>query len=150
MQLKSSIKVNNGFPELRRKIHEGAVPAALTQAVREGASVSRQIASERKDTGAMSDIKYGKARRDGGKGWNAVIFSKPHYAWFHELGTLGSRKRKLNKRTVARRSSASGQARLAKVAGSEGIQPLNFLGKGRSVARRRLVELLKREIGRIP
>src|SRR5262245_7053195 len=94
MKMKTSVKVENRFPQLRRRIHEGAVPAALLAAAKDGAAVSAQRARERQETGDMADIRVTPAARDD-KGWNVVFFSPAFYAWFHEHGTLGKRTRKL-------------------------------------------------------
>lgn len=138
MKMTSSVKVNNNFPELRRRVHEGAVPRALNEAAREGAARTREVASQRSETGLMSDIRIAPARR-APHGWDVVFFSPAFYAWFHEHGTLGNRRRKLKQPGRARKDRGAGT----------GIKPLRFLAAGRRVARLRLIELLQREIGRI-
>jgi len=139
MKITSSVKVSNGFPELRRRIHEGAIPRALNAAAAEGAQVARDVASERRQTGAMANVKVAPARRTV-RGWDALIVSPPFYAWFHEHGTLGNRRRKLKQPGRARRDRSAGT----------GIKPLRFLGRGRTAARRALLAHLQNEIRRIP
>ena len=139
MKLTSTVKVQNQFPQLRRKIHEGAVPRALNAAAREGARKSREVASQRVNTGKMADLKIAPARK-GPRGWDVVFFSPAFYAWFHEHGTLGNRRRNLKQPGRARRQREAGT----------GIKPLRFLAAGRRVARLRLLEHLQKEIRRIP
>jgi hypothetical protein len=139
MKLTSSVKVSNGFPQLRWRIHEGAIPRALNAAAKDGAEVARGIASERSRTGAMANVKMVPARRST-RGWDALIISPPFYAWFHEHGTLGNRRRKLKQPGRARRDRRPGT----------GIRPLRFLGRGRTAARRSLLDYLQREIRRVP
>jgi hypothetical protein len=139
VKLTSSVKIDNNFDALRRKIHEGAVPRALNRSASVGAAKAREVASQRSNTGQMANIKIAPARRDR-RGWNVVFFSPAFYAWFHEHGTLGNRRRKLKQPGRSRRSRAPGT----------GVKPLRFLSQGRRVARLRLLEHLQREIRRIP
>ncbi len=139
MKLTSNVKVINNFPQLRARIHEGAVPRALNAAAKEGARTSALKAGERSESGRMRNIRVAPARRDG-RGWNVMFFSPAPYAWFQEHGTLGSRKRKLKQAGRRRRNAEPGS----------GIKPLRFMTAGRRVARASLLEHLRREISRIP
>jgi hypothetical protein len=125
MRMKTTVKVDNRFPQLRYKISEGAIP--------------RAVARTRSATGAMSNIKVTPPRKDS-RGWNIVFFSSPFYAWFHEHGTRGSRRRKLKQ---------PGSAQLSREPGT-GIKPLRFLAAGRRVARGGLLDNLRRELSKIP
>lgn len=145
--LRSTVKIDNRFGKITRE-YDRATRRALAEAAAVGAQVSRAKASERHRTGAMEDIKVTRVR-DGRKGPNVLLVSTPSYAAFQEFGTLGSRKKKLSKKTLARQSSGSGQARLAKVAGSEGIKPLRFMGKGRTAARKTLLPLIQAHMSRV-
>jgi hypothetical protein len=139
MKVTSNVKVSNNFPQLKRRIHEGAIPRALKEAAEDGARVSRTIARSRVETGAMADIKVAPPRRDV-KGWNVIFFSPAYYAWFQEKGTLGNRRGRLKQPGRSSRDRSPGT----------GIEPLNFLAKGRTAARKSLMEHLRREISRIP
>lgn len=68
---------------------------------------------------------------------------------FFELGTLLRRRKKLSRATIARRSSASGQARAGRVADGMGVRPQRFLSLGLRRAKEQLPLTLARELGRI-
>jgi hypothetical protein len=139
MRMKTTVKVDNRFPQLRYKISEGAIPRALTQTAKEGARAAAAVARTRSATGTMSNIKVTPPKKDA-RGWNIVFFSSPFYAWFHEHGTRGSRRRKLKQ---------PGSAQLSREPGT-GIKPLRFLAAGRRVARGGLLDNLRRELSKIP
>lgn len=59
----------------------------------------------------------------------ASVFSSDPTAHWQDQGTLGRRRRKLSASTLRRRQSGSGQARLARVAGSQGVRAKRFFSK---------------------
>ena len=75
-------------------------------------------------------------------GWEASFRSPAYYRLFQDLGTLDARGTKLKASTLARRSSPSGQARQAKVAGREGITPLRFYAAGRRAGRKAMLQVI--------
>ncbi len=116
---------------------------ATQQAVEVGADVASAGAQARRRTGKMAEMEIIPVRGTP-TGWTAGFRSKGWYAGFQSRGTLGSRRGKVKESTLRRRESVSGQARFAKVAGSGGITPLGFLERGRSAARKHLVDRLNR------
>ena len=81
------------------------------------------------------------------EGWTSGleggITSPAWYAWFQSDGTLASRKKPVKKATLERRSSLSGKARYAKVAGNKGITPLEFFDAAIKVGRAELKKQVK-------
>ena len=65
---------------------------------------------------------------------------------FFELGTLSRRKKKLSPRTLQRRSSGSGQARLARLGAAQGVRPVYALTRALRLTQRKLLGLLEREL----
>jgi len=132
--LKSNVKIDNRFGKITRD-YDRALQRALADAARAGAQVASAKAQERKQTGKMAEIKVA-AVRQGRKGPNVLFASTPFYAAFQEFGTLGNRKRKLKQE---RRTTPTG----------EGVPPLRFMGKGRTAARKLLLPLIQRHMGRV-
>lgn len=98
-----------------------------------------------RDTLRRSPVQtYKKGRRE------VNIGSSDPTALYLDLGTLGRRRKKLSKKTLARRNTPSGQARLAKVAGSSGVKARYFFRKGLRAAGMApgLVAAIKSEVGR--
>lgn len=116
---------------------------AVEAAAREGAAAASAVASQRSKSGRMAAIRPDNAIGTP-DGWRASFVSPVHYAWYQNYGTLGSRRKKLKASTLARRSTPSGQARLARVQGSAGIEPLRFLEAGRRAGRKALLETITR------
>ncbi len=148
MRITSTVKIDNRFGELTRG-YDRAVRVALIRSVIVGAKVASARAKERSETGTMAQmsLRYPRPMKGGAtRGYEAQFYSNAYYSSFQEFGTLGSRKRKLSAATVRRRSSASGQARQAKVSGRTGIQPLKFMVAGRAAARKTLLLELQRRL----
>jgi hypothetical protein len=68
-------------------------------------------------------------------GFEGGIVSPTWYAWFQSSGTLGARVKPVKQATLDRRSSPSGRARFAKVAGRRGITPLLFFEEASKAGR---------------
>jgi hypothetical protein len=132
---RSYVKIVNNFPRVGRQ-YDHALQRAVGAATQIGAAVARAEAQKRMKTGRMADIQVGTVRK-GQRGWNGIFASAPHYAIFHEFGTLGKRRKKLAQ--PSRRTSTSGG----------GITPLRFMGKGRTAARAALLPLIQREMRRV-
>lgn len=133
---RSYVKVVNNFPRVTRD-YDRAVERAVATATRIGAAVASAEARQRTETGQMADIQVGTVRK-GRRGWNGIFTSMPHYAIFHEFGTLAKRRKKL--RQPSRRTASPGTG---------GIKPLRFMGKGRTAARKALLLLIQHEMGRV-
>lgn len=117
-----------------------ATRQALFETTTEMAKAATHIARERQRPGnhrKMQEITE-LTVFEWSDGWEGGIISPAWYAWFQNDGTLGSRKKKLKKATLERRSSRSGQARYAKVSGNKGITPLGFFDAAIKVARKDL------------
>lgn len=146
---KSYVKVTNDFPRVGRGFDK-AIMRAVVDAAEIGAAVSRAEADKRRKTGTLADSIKTTAPRKGKRGWNVLIVDTAYYAMWQEFGTRGKRRKKLSEATLKRRSSTSGQERIRKAGGLEGgIKPLRFMGKGRTAARKALLPLIHREIGRV-
>jgi hypothetical protein len=139
VKLKSTVKVNDRFRHVSHA-YDRAVQEALVEAAAVAAKTASNVAGARKDTGAMSDIRFGRPLpiRGRGTGYDVVVYSNPFYAQFHEHGTLGSRTRKL-KQPGRRKSNPD----------SPGLKPLRFMSKGRSAGRKVLLARLAMHIRKV-
>lgn len=139
----ATVKGFDHFDEVTDQVEQICVEA-LNAAAREGAQVASAIAARRSDTGTMATMHVVAATGDI-DGYTSGFRSAAWYAVFQNFGTLVSRRRRVSAATLRRRSSGSGQARLAKNAGASGITPLRFFDAGRREGRRRLLaEIAKR------
>lgn len=122
------------------------VRGAVAQASEVGAKVAAEAAGARHrqdGSGWMKDIKPVETIGTD-VGWEGGFKSKAFWSGFQSRGTLGSRKRRVKAATLRRRQTASGQARLAKVAGSKGVTPLRHEEKGLAAAKAHLLDSLNR------
>jgi len=117
----------------KRAVHAGA---------HEGARVASQVASARHKTGRMENMEV-LPTRGSPDGWEASFRSRAPYRIFQDLGTLQARGTRLTAATMSRRSSPSGQARQAKVAGRAGITPLRFYAAGRREGRKAMLAVIR-------
>lgn len=140
--ISAKVNVVQGFgAEFSRRVN-AQVRDALADASKRGAETASRASEPRRRTGRMAEIEPVPVRGTP-TGWEAGFSSKAFYARFQSEGTLGSRRRRAKASTLRRRQSASGQARLAKLGSSGGIPALGFLEKGRSEARKYLLERLR-------
>ena len=136
--VRARVDFRNEFPRITRDIDELAKRSVVAAAAA-GAEVAANIASTRRKTGRIAQI-VPTPPRNTGEGWTSTFASRVFYAWFQEYGTLAARKRGVSRATLARRSSASGQSRLARVAGSKGVEPLGFMRAGTRAGRKVMLE----------
>ncbi len=135
------IDLTRGWGDAMARRIEQQARAAMGPASEDGAQVASQASLSRRRTGRMAEMDV-LPTVPTPRGYSAGFRSRAFYAGFQSSGTAGSRKRKVTSSTLRRRQSASGQARLAKA--GRGIQPLGFLEKGRTAARKSLVARLNR------
>lgn len=141
--ISANVEVVRGWGEDFARRVNAQVALELAAASREGAEVAAKMAAKRRRTGGME--LFVVMRVEGTPtGWVGGFQSQAFYSGFQSRGTLASRKRKLKASTVARRSSRSGKARYAKVAGSSGIKPLRHEEAGLAAAKKSLVARLNR------
>jgi hypothetical protein len=148
----ATVKTWQRFPQIQ-KAQELRLMAALNVAAAEGAAASTAVARRRRRTGKMSDFEVIPAYGDV-DGYSAGWRNDPKAWWerFQNDGTLSHRSetrgtrsglKPLKAQTIRRRSTPSGQTRIAKVRGRKGIEPLHFFEAGRTQARK----ALNRELG---
>jgi hypothetical protein len=133
--IKTRVTVDtSGMPRFRARMHRGAARGVEAFARRAHAEIV--AAAPRGDgssgvlPGHMADtIKIWPVKRRRGKEETAIYSYDPTAVW-QDQGTLGKRRRKLAKATLRRRSTASGQSRLARVSGHPGVKPRRFFAKG--------------------
>lgn len=141
--IQSRVDVRAGFgDEISRKIN-ARVKVDVAVASEHGAKVASDIASTRSRSGRMSRIDPVPVKGTP-DGWTGGFKSSAFYSGMQSRGTLGARTRKVKAQTEARRSSASGAARYAKVSGRSGIKPLRHEERGLLAAKRMLVDRLNR------
>lgn len=127
--ISSRVRVTDNFPRVTAAVDELA-REAVEEGARVGAASASRAASSRRDSGLMEemDVLPVEAAADG---WRAGFRSRAWYAQFQDGGTVAGRTRAVKASTARRRTSASGAARFAKVAGSKGIRPLRFFARGK-------------------
>lgn len=123
--LRTEVDFTNHFDEISREIEQLAERAVQVAAV-EGAQVANGIGAQRNFS---VDVERVRPTFDG---FIASFVCRKVHAWFHEFGTLGSRRKKLKQPPRTNRTRAPGT----------GIEPLGFLSAGRragAAAMRRVV-----------
>ncbi len=125
--LKTSIDITNDFPRITREVNDMA-KRAVNAAAAEGAAAANAVGAQRNFSVDVESV------RGTADGWAASFVCRKPHAWFHEFGTLGERRRKLEQDPRTNRTRAPGT----------GIKPLGFLSAGRRVGRK----AMKREIAR--
>lgn len=110
-----------------------------------GRDAFEKVASQRRRTGRMSDVRVVPVQGDV-NGYTAGVANdgKAWYDRFQDHGTNASRKRSVSKQTVRRRATASGAAKQAKVSGHKGIKPLGFTNAARKAGREAMRSRLAR------
>lgn len=149
----AKVIVDKRFLEYERQMERG-VQRAIGRAAAIGVAASRGAATGGYRVGEITGstkvqppvVRY---RSRGRTGWLLSIVASDWRSLFFELGTNKRRRRKLSPKTIARRNTASGQARQAKVANQRGVRALYFLNKGVRELRSRMIDLLQSELGRI-
>lgn len=144
MRVRSRVDVTMRFGAITEAVDDLA-KQAVTAGAHEGARVASSIARTRQDTGTMAQMEV-LGVRGSPDGWEASFRSRAWWRLYQDLGTLQGRSTKLSAATLARRSSPSGQARQAKVAGRPGIEPLHFYRAGRRAGRKKMMEVVERGI----
>jgi len=142
--IRSRVDVNLNFDAITDKVIAQAKEAVSAGAM-VGAQVAGQVASQRSVSGKMASMEVLPVRPTP-DGYEASFRSPAYYRLFQDLGTLRGRTRKLSKATLARRSTPSGAARLAKTGDSPGIEPLYFFRAGRRAGTRAMMEVIRRGI----
>lgn len=130
--LKTRVNIQNRFGEITAAVNRMA-QEAVTEGADAGSRVASQVASQRSRTGDMAAIKV-EPVRGSDTGWVASFSSPVYYAWFQDLGTLGSRRRALKRNASTKRTRAPGT----------GIKPLGFLEAGRRAGRQAMMARFKR------
>jgi len=139
--IKARVDVSTDFGRITREVNDLA-KRAVTSGARVGAQTASEVASERSHTGTLAHMDVLPVRGSP-DGWEASFRSRAYYRLFQDLGTLENRGTRLSAATVARRSSPSGQARQAKVAGRAGIEPLFFYRAGRRAGRAAMLAVIR-------
>lgn len=121
--IKTRIDISGDFPQITREVNEIARRAVET-AAREGAVAASAVASQRSKSGRMASITPDNAIGTP-DGWAASFVSPVYYAWFHNYGTLGSRRKRLKQSPRTNRTREPGT----------GIEPLGFMQAGGRVGR---------------
>ncbi len=132
MRIQSTVRITNRFPEITADVNRLA-QEAVTAAAAAGATVARQIASSRTETGRMAGIRVERVRGSE-NGWDASFVSPVFYAWMQNYGTLGNRTKPLKQAPRTGRTREPGT----------GIEPLRFLEAGRSAGRRAMMARVRR------
>jgi hypothetical protein len=133
-----------GWNEMLLHDIDAGIGEAVRGATLEMAKAATGIARRRQRPGThrkmmeITELTVFPYRSGWESGWEGGIMSPAWYAWFQSDGTLGSRKKPVKQATLDRRSSPSGKARYAKVAGRKGITPLEFFDAATKVGRREL------------
>lgn len=140
--VETRVDASFNFDRIDDAVHAQA-KRAVEVAARVGAAEAARVASQRRKSGRMAQVTPDNAIRTV-DGWRASFVSPVPWAWWQNYGTLKGRRRRLSAATIARRSSGSGQKRLAKVSGSPGIEPLHFLEAGRRAGLAALKQVLAR------
>lgn len=134
--IRTKIDIRNDFPAITRDLDELAKRSVVAGA-QAGASVAAGIAGTRSKTGSMARIVPTPVRNTG-EGWTASFASRVFYAWFHEYGTLGSRRKPLKRPPSTDRSRDPGT----------GVEPLGFMRAGRSAGRKVMLDVTARGVPR--
>ena len=142
--MRSRVDVNMNFDAITDKVIAQAKEAVMAGAL-VGAQVAGQVAAARSVSGKMASMEVLPVRQTP-DGYEASFRSPAYYRLFQDLGTLKGRTRKLKASTLARRSSPSGVARLAKAGDSVGIEPLYFYRAGRRAGTRAMMDVIRRGI----
>jgi hypothetical protein len=140
--IRARVDVTTNFGAITEAVNDLS-RRAVSAGAQEGARVAGQIAATRKDTGLMAQMEVLPVRGSP-DGWESSFRSRAPWRIFQDLGTLQGRGTKLKASTLARRASPSGQARLARVGDSPGIEPLHFYRAGRRAGRRAMLEVINR------
>ena len=138
--IRSRVDISTDFGQITDAVNALARRAVQAGAA-EGARVAGGIAATRRETGLMAQMQVLPVRGSP-DGWEASFRSRAWWRLFQDLGTLQQRSTKLSAATLARRSSPSGQERLARAAGNPGIEPLHFYRAGRRAGRRRMMDVI--------
>lgn len=141
--ISARISLERGWGDAMARRIEQQAREAMAPACKEGADVASKASLSRRRTGRMAEMEV-LPTVPTPRGYSAGFRSKAWYAGFQSTGTGGSRSRKVKASTLRRRQSASGQARAARFGGNRGITPLGFLEKGRTAARKALIDRLNR------
>lgn len=128
-----------------------SVTQALFTAANEGARAAREkrprkspVTGQRYQTEDIQSKTMPQTPKRTAKGTEVTLVNRDYRGVWFELGTLGRRRRKLTKATLARRESTSGQARLAKTAGNPGVSGNRFLAAGMLETKKRFQRELDR------
>lgn len=142
----AKVNVVSGWGDDFARDVNAQVRDAVADASRVAAATAATVASARRRSGKMANVRPVEVRGtpDGWEGGfrSDAALNQGFYSGFQSRGTLGARRRKLKASTVARRSSPSGQARLAKLGGSGGIRPLGHEEKGLAAGKKHLIARL--------
>ena len=84
-RIHTTVDVTNRFSDVRDRV-ETVARHATGAAAREGGQRAAEVASERRQTGTMADIRVSSPTRSE-YGWEAVFLSPVYYAWFQDRGT---------------------------------------------------------------
>ena len=141
--ISAKVNVVSGWGAKFAKEVNAQAKVAVERSSKVGAEIASQASLPRRRTGRMAKMDVLEVQGTP-TGWAGGFKSEAFYAGFQSRGTLGSRRGKVSAATLRRRASASGQARAARTSGSGGISPLGFLEKGRTAARKDLIERLNR------
>lgn len=122
--LTARVDFTDNFDSVTREFNELARRGVQAAAV-EGAAAANTVGSQRN---FQVDVEPVRGTADG---WLASFVCRKYYAWFHEFGTLGNRRRRLKQPPRTNRTREPGT----------GIEPLYFLSAGRRAGRRALLRV---------
>ena len=148
----SQVKVFQRFPQVTKRVEEGA-KHALEAAAAEAAAVAQESASIDLQLEIVPVHGYAegytagiRSRKTSSQTRGGAANSTP-IAWFFDRGTLGHRTRKLKrprKETwTSRRRGTEYTAHRRDIAG-KGVRQERFFGKARTAGRAKLLELIER------
>lgn len=134
--LRSTVRVDNFFPQFRRQIDRLAYDSVAAGA-RVGGEICASVASQRSKSGHMADIRIGSPSSTG-TGYEASFISPTFYSWMQNYGTLGNRKKPLKQAPRTHRTRAPGT----------GVTPLRHLDIGRRGGRNSMLDVIARGLPR--
>jgi hypothetical protein len=117
--LQTSVDFTNHFAEITRSL-EDVAQRAVQVGAEEGAAVANAKGAERNFQVEVEPV------RQTHDGYVASFVCRKGHAWFHEFGTLGSRRKALKQSPRTNRTRAPGT----------GIAPLGFLSAGKRAGTR--------------
>lgn len=117
--LRTEVDFVDHFAEMTRDV-ERLAQIAVETAAREGAVAANAVGSQRD---FHVDVEPTRRTSDG---YVASFVCRKYYAWFHEYGTLGNRRKALKQNPRTDRTRAPGT----------GIKPLGFLSAGKRAGKK--------------